>query len=79
MKGMTAPMKKIKVQRADLTLTCHVIRNLLRLCCVDQSGTSIQILPEPRHTFIIIKLRLYLVCNLPNKSKLHIVQLHGRC
>ena len=31
-----------KVQKADLT-----IRNLLRLCCVDQTGTSIQILPEP--------------------------------
>ena len=45
-----------KVQRADLT--CHVIRNSLRLCCVDQSGTSIQILPEPRATFFI-KLRLY--------------------
>ena len=40
-----------KVQRADLT--CHVIRNLLGLCCVDQSGTSIQILPEPRDTFFL--------------------------
>ena len=38
-------------------LKCHVIRNSLRLCCVDQSGTSIQILPEPRDTFFI-KLRL---------------------
>ena len=45
-----------KVQRADLT--SHVIRKLLRLCCVDQSGMSIQILPEPRDTFFI-KLRLY--------------------
>ena len=44
-----------KVQRADLT--CHMIRNWLCLCCVDQSGTSIQILPEPRDTFFI-KLRL---------------------
>ena len=32
--------------------------NSLRLCCVDQSGASIQILPEPRHTFFI-KLWLY--------------------
>ena len=30
---------------------CHVIRKSLRLCCVDQSGTSIQILQEPRDTF----------------------------
>ena len=43
-----------KVQRADLT--CHVIRNSLRLCCVDQSGTSIQILPEPRDTFFFYKI-----------------------
>ena len=47
---------RVKVQRADLT--CHVIRNSLRLCCVDQSGTSIQILLEPCDTFLI-KLRLY--------------------
>ena len=46
-----------RVQRADLT--CHVIRKSLRLCCVDQSGTSIQILQEPRDTFFFIKLRLY--------------------
>ena len=36
---------KVKVQRTDLT--CHMIRKSLRLCCVDQSGMSIQILPEP--------------------------------
>ena len=53
------PHKKIvfKLQRADLT--CHVTRDSHRLCCVDQSGTSIQILPEPRDTFFI-KLRLYI-------------------
>ena len=39
-------------------LSCHVIRNSLRLCCVDQSGTSIQILQEQRDTFFI-KLQLY--------------------
>ena len=55
-----------KVQRADLT--CHVIRNSLHLCCVDQSGTSIQILPEPCDTFFI-KLRLY------NSIPLHSTQL----
>ena len=43
-----------KVQGTDLT--CHVTRNSLRLCCVDQSGTSFQILPEPRD-MCFIKLR----------------------
>ena len=52
----TSHLQMIKVQRADLK--CHVIRKSLRLCCVDQSGTRIQILPEPRDTFFI-KLRLY--------------------
>ena len=52
--------KRLMIQSLLLTwradLTCHVIRNSLRLCCVDQSGTSIQILPEPRVTFIFINL-----------------------
>ena len=52
-----------KVQRADFT--CHVIRNSLRLCCDDQSGTIIQILLEPRDTFFM-KLRLYQLQLIPH-------------
>ena len=36
-----------------------MIRKLPHLCCVDQSGTSIQILLEPCGMFFFIKLGLY--------------------
>ena len=44
-------MKMFKIQRANFT--CQVIRKSLGLCCVGQSGMSIQILPEPRDTFLM--------------------------
>ena len=51
---------------------CHVTRNSLRLCCVDQSGTSIQILQEPRDTFFFFYKITTLLLNISEKISLAI-------